>query len=125
MPDVPGRKIWSLSAGHIPLHSTGNEPEFTSHDKLSVLNASDKDAELVVTIFYDHDEPVQDYTITVKARRVRKIKLNDLIDPLPIPLDKHYGVLIRANVNVVVQFSRMDTSSPTVNGFCVTPFYPA
>jgi hypothetical protein len=123
MPDSIGKKLWLLSAGHIPLHSTGEEPEFTSHDKLSVLNTSDEDAELIVTIYYESDEPVHDYTITVKAKRVRKIKLNDLIDPLPIPLDKHYGILIRANVNVVIQFSRMDTSSSLSHGFCVTPFY--
>jgi hypothetical protein len=117
-----GRKTWAFAGGHIPLESTGKEPEFTSHDKVAVLNTSDKAIEIRMTVFFEDEDSSRDYTVTIPARRVRKIRFNDLIDPLPIPLDKPFAFTIHAEVNIVVQFSRMDTRSVNVASFCVTPF---
>jgi hypothetical protein len=117
-----GRKTWAFAAGHIPLTSTGHEPTFTSHDKVAILNTSEQDADITITIFYEDGEPVRDHAVRVKARRMRKIRFNDLIDPLPLPLDKPFGFRIQSSVAVIVQFSRMDTRSRNVTGFCVTPF---
>jgi hypothetical protein len=118
-----GKKIWAFAAGHIPLMSTGHEPTFTSHDKIAILNTSAQDADITITIFYEDGEPIKDHTICVKARRIRKIRFNDLIDPLPLPLDKPFGFMVQSSVAVVVQFSRMDTRSRSATGFCVTPFH--
>lgn len=117
-----GKKTWAFAAGHIPLTSTGHEPMFTSHDKIAVLNTSNQDADITIGIYYEDGEPVKDYAVGVKARRMRKIRFNDLIDPLPLPLDKPFGFVIQSSIAVVVQFSRMDTRSRHVTGFCVTPF---
>jgi hypothetical protein len=118
-----GKKVWAFAGGHIPLISTGKEPEFTSYDKISVLNTSAKDAEVKITIFYENDEPVKDHAIKIKARRVRKIRFNDLIDPRPIPLDKPFSFVLVSDVEVIIQFSRMDTSSRQIAGFLVTPYF--
>jgi hypothetical protein len=117
-----GKTLWAFSAGHIPLRSTGREPALTSHDKFSVLNTSDQDADLVLKIFYEDSDPVQEYKITVKARRVRKIRVNDLIDPFPVPLDTPYGFVVESSTKVIIQFSRMDTSSREAAAFVVTPY---
>jgi hypothetical protein len=123
MSEPIGKKVWAFAGGHIPLFSTGKEPEFTSHDKISVLNTSAKDAEVKITIFYENDEPVKDHAIKIKARRVRKIRFNDLIDPRPISLDKPFSFVLASDVEIIVQFSRMDTSSKHIAGFCVTPYF--
>jgi hypothetical protein len=118
-----GKKTWAFAAGHIPLTSTGHEPTFTSHDKIAILNTSAQDADITITIFYEDEDPVEDHVLCVKARRIRKIRFNDLIDPLPLPLDKPFGFIVQSSVAVVVQFSRMDTRSRSAAGFCVTPFH--
>lgn len=118
-----GQKRWMFGAGHIPLRSTGREPAFTSHDKISILNTSNHKATIMLSIFYENGDPVLEYEIDVKARRVRKIRLNDLIDPLPIPLDTPYGLLLNSSENIIVQFSRMDTSGRDVASFVVTPYF--
>lgn len=118
-----GKKEWVFAAGRIPLDSTGREPEFTSHDKIAVLNTSLQDAEIKLTIYYEDKQPVKDHAIKIPARRVRKIKFNDLIDPLPIPLDKPFGFTLTCDVEVVVQFSRMDTGKKHNAIFCVTPYF--
>jgi hypothetical protein len=120
-----GKKIWAFAAGHIPLETTGVEPEFTSHDKIAVLNTSAWDAEIQLQIFYDDSDPVKDHSISVKANRIRKIRINDLIDPLPVPLDKPYAFVLRSNVPVIVQFSRMNTAHKNLAAFCSNSFYDA
>jgi hypothetical protein len=118
----PGKCAWAFSAGHIPLTSTGSEPEFTSHDKIAVLNISDQDAEIEMTVYYINQQPLNGFKIKVKARRVRKFRINDLIDPLPVSLDTPYSLIFHSQVPVIVQFTRQTTESPSYTGFCTTPY---
>ena len=66
-----GKTLWVVPGGHVPLEGTGREPEFTSHDKLSFLNAGDQDAHLELTIYHVNRDPVGPYKLTVAARRCR------------------------------------------------------
>jgi len=104
-----GRKVWAIAEGYIPATSTGPEPQMTSHETVCILNAGDHDANVEVTIYYSDREPAGPYRLTVKARRTRHVRFNDLIDPAPIPLDTDYASVIRADVPVVVQHTRLDS----------------
>lgn len=106
-----GKRYWAFSGGRIPLASHGKEPEFTSHDKVAILNTSAESVKLELTIFYEHREPVCSYHCEVGAGRLMKLRFNDLIDPLAMPLEVNYGCFIQAEAPVVVQFSRMNTGS--------------
>ena len=117
-----GKKIWSGSAGYIPLRSTGPEPRFTSNDRIGVLNTGASKATIQLTIFYEDQEPVEDYRFEVQPGRLRKIKFNDLIDPLPISLQRPYSFMIVSDRNVIVQFSKTITAGKNIAGFCSTPY---
>lgn len=104
-----GRKIWALAGSKIPMGQTGKEPEFTSHDSLWMLNTTDEDGKVEITIYYPDREPVGPYPLEVKARRVRQVRINDLIDPEAIPLEREYGAVVVSSVPMVVQFSTTDT----------------
>jgi hypothetical protein len=104
-----GRRTWAIAGGHIPLDSTGHEPEFTSHDRLCILNTTDHVARVELTILYADREPVGPYRLEVPARRVCQYRFNDLIDPQAMPLDADYGCVVECNVPIVVQFSRLDS----------------
>jgi len=118
-----GKKIWAFAAGHIPGLTTGPEPDFTSHDKISVLNTSSYNANVGIEIFYENAASVIFRTIEVKARRLRKVRFNDLIDPLPVPLDTPFGFILTSDIEVIVQFSRMNTAQRALTSFCITPYY--
>lgn len=105
-----GRTLWVVPGGHIPSESTGEEPRYTSNDSLFILNATDREADLRITIFYSDRGPVGPYPLRVHPERIRHVRFNDLIDPEAIPLDADYAAVIESNVPVVVQFSRRDTS---------------
>lgn len=103
-----GRRRWVVPGGHVPLASTGREPEHTSCDIISILNAGDNEARIEMTVHYADREPVGPYPLVVRARRVRRVRVNDLIDPAALPLGVDYALVIDADRDVVVQFTRQD-----------------
>ncbi|MGC3974508.1 MAG: sensory rhodopsin transducer [Nitrospira sp.] len=100
---------WVIAEGYIPSKSHGPEPQMTSHETMCILNSSDQNATVQVTIFYADREPVGPYIIQVPARRTKHVRFNDLTDPAPIPLDTDYSSLIDSNVRIVVQHTRLDS----------------
>lgn len=119
-----GKLDWAFSGGRIPFDSTGEEPQFNSHDKISVLNTSEEEAVLEIFMFYDNEEPEGTYEVEVKPLRLRKIRINDLIDPAAVRLERNYSCYIRSNVPVVIQFSRMHTGQ-NANAIMGTMAFPA
>lgn len=105
-----GHRAWAVPGGRIPRASTGEEPEYTSYDLLSILNTGERDARLELTFFYAHLEPQGPYVVTVSAQRSRHVRVNDLIDPYAVPLGEEYSLLVESDRPVVVQFTRQDTS---------------
>jgi len=118
-----GAREWVIAEGYIPPDSTGPEPQMLSHETVCILNASDEDADVEITIFYKDREPVGPYKITVPARRTRHVRFNDLRDPEPIPRGTDYSSVIRSNVPIVAQHTRLD-SRQAENALLSTIAYP-
>jgi hypothetical protein len=72
-----GHRVWALAGGHIPLRSTGPEPEQTSKEELCVLNAGDTDAQVEIRFYYGDRDPVGPYRLQVAASRMRQVRVND------------------------------------------------
>jgi hypothetical protein len=81
----------------------------TSHDSACMLNASDRDALVKITLFYPDREPVGPYTLTVPARRAFHQRFNDLREPEPVALARDYCALIESDTPIVVQHTRLDS----------------
>ncbi|WP_027991346.1 sensory rhodopsin transducer [Sinorhizobium meliloti] len=106
-----GKRRWTIAGGRIPLESNGPEPEFTSRDEIAVLNCCDSPARLRIHIHYADRPAVGPYEVKVAARRVRRIRFNDLIFPEALPLDEDFGAVIDADIPVVVQFTRLNSGT--------------
>lgn len=119
-----GRKVWAIAEGYIPPSSTGPEPQMTSHETVCILNTGERDANVEITIYFRDREPAGPYRVTVAARRTKHLRFNDLVDPEPIPLDTDYASVIRADVPVVVQHTRLD-SRQAENALLSTIAFPA
>lgn len=96
----------------------------TSHEAFCVLNASHRDAQLLITIFYTDRDPAGPYRLAVPGRRTRHFRFNELQDPEPIPTATPYSSLIESDVPVVVQHTRLD-SRQSENALMTTIAYPA
>lgn len=109
MKEAPGARIWAIAEGYIPEESTGPEPEMTSHETACLLNASDRDAEVEITLYFADRDPVGPYRLTVPARRTRHLRFNQLEDPERVPRGTDYASVIESSVPIVVQHSRLDS----------------
>jgi len=104
-----GKKIWAIAEGYIPGWSKGPAPEFTSHEAACILNASDRDASILLTIYFAGRPPAGPYKISVPAERTLHLRFNDLSDPEKIPVATSYSSLFVSDVPVVIQFTRLDS----------------
>ena len=102
-----GKKIWVIAEGFIP--SWSNAPQLTSHETACILNATDKDASVEITIYFANKEPTGPYRFIVPARRSKHLMYKDLKYPKPIPADTSYSSVIVSDVPVVVQHTRVDS----------------
>ena len=104
-----GHRQWAIAEGWIPPTSTGPAPEMTSHETACILNASDDDAHVEITVYFSDREPAGPYAVSVPARRTVHVRFNDLTDPEPVPRGTAYGSVLVSDVPVVVQHTRLDS----------------
>ncbi len=99
MPDPIGYRRWAIAEGRLP--QDGSETA-------CILNATDDDAHVDLTVFYADREPSGPYAVTVPARRTLHLHFDALDDPEPIPRETDYASVVSSDVPVVVQYSRAE-----------------
>lgn len=104
-----GKRRWAIAEGYIPSQSTGEGRALVSHETVCILNATDQEAHVTITIYFADREPVGPYRFNVPARRTRHVRFNDLTDPAPIPRDTDYSSVIESDVPIVAQHTRLDS----------------
>lgn len=114
---------WVIAEGYIPPESHGPRPQMTSHETVCLLNSSDDDAHVEITVFYADREPVGPYRVTVPAKRTRHVRFNDFREPEPIPRGTDFASVIRSDVPIVAQHTRLD-SRQADNALMSTIAYP-
>jgi hypothetical protein len=117
-----GQKRWAIAEGYIPEFSHGPEPEMTSHETVCLLNASDQDAHVQITVYFTDREAAGPYQVVVPANRTKHLRFNDLKDPAPIPRGTDYASVIESDVPIVVQHTRLD-SRQNANALLTTIAY--
>jgi hypothetical protein len=110
-----GRRRWAIAEGYIPGESVASaDPALASHEAVCMMNFSNDDAEITITVLFEDREPAGPYRISLPARRTRHLHFNDLEDPKRIPRDTAYSSLIESTVPIVVQHTRLDSRNPNV-----------
>jgi hypothetical protein len=109
-----GKTVWAIAEGYIPGDSTSDDPALVSHETVCLLNCSERDANVAITLYFADREPVGPYRVTVPARRTLHLRFNDLGEPEPVPRDTDYASLIESDVPIVVQHTRLDSRHPDI-----------
>ncbi|QBQ55726.1 sensory rhodopsin transducer [Nitrosococcus wardiae] len=104
-----GKTLWAIAEGYIPPTSTGPAPQMTSHETACILNTTNQEAQIAITIYFSDREPAGPYQLTVPAQRTRHVRFNELKDPEPIPKDTDFASVIKSSVPIVVQHTRLDS----------------
>ncbi len=104
-----GKKIWAIGDGYMPDTTKGDS---VSHEAVCVLNTSDKDANIKITIYFEDREPLSGFSAICGARRTNHIRLDKIknADGAEIPRNTPYAILVESDVEIVLQHSRMDVT---------------
>ena len=109
-----GRTVWAIAEGYIPGQSVSDDHALLSHETACLLNTTDKDADVSITLFFTDRDPVGPYRVKVAARRTLHLRFNDLTDPQAVPRDTSYASIIESTVPIVVQHTRLDSRNPNI-----------
>ena len=109
-----GRRIWAIAEGYIPSQSVSDERALVSHEAACLLNTSDVDAEVTITLYFANRGPAGPYRVQVPARRTLHLRFNDLTDPEYVPRDTDYASVFQSNTPIVVQHTRLDSRNPNI-----------
>lgn len=105
-----GKKVWLIPDGF--LHSVSLNDQ-VSHEAVCVLNTSDKDAVISLTLYFEDREPMTGFKAECNAGRTHHIRLDRIVSENgeKIPRDTPYALLVESTEPVVAQYSRLDTSA--------------
>ncbi|MGH8233426.1 MAG: sensory rhodopsin transducer [Rhodanobacteraceae bacterium] len=105
-----GKKHWVIPEGYIPPDSKEKKgSRFVSHEAACLLNANKRDAKVTIMLYFADKEPVGPYHVSLPAKRTKHLRFNDLDDPEPVPRDTPYSSVIKSDVPIVVQHTRLDS----------------
>ncbi len=104
-----GKKTWLIPDAFL---NSKSKNESISHEAICVINTSDVDAEISLTLFFEDRDKVTDFSSFCGAGRTHHIRLDKIRSKKGemIPRDTPYAILVESNVEIVVQYSRLDTS---------------
>ena len=80
-----------------------------SHETACILNASDHEARVTLTLYFADRDPVGPYRIVVPAGRTFHMRFNDLDEPARVPRDTDYSSVFQSDVPILIQHSRLDS----------------
>ena len=102
-----------------------DDPIFKNHEAICILNVTPDDANLKLDFYFEDRDPIEDVEIVVPAKRCPHIRLDkpEQVGGYDIPLDVPYGVRIRSDVPIVVQYSRMYASDGKIDSVITTLAY--
>lgn len=105
-----GKKTWLIPDTYL---NSVSKNDNISHEAICVLNTSDVDAVINLTLFFEDREAITNFKSQCPAMRTHHIRMDKIRseDGEPIPTDVPYAVLVESNTPLVVQYSRLDTSA--------------
>lgn len=122
MSDCIGKKLWIIPDCELPQEGEGI---MKGHESVIIVNDSEEDADIEVTLYFTDRDSFSDIRWRVKAGRVRCFRMNNKEDMcgFEIPYDTQYAMKIKSNCNIVLQYGRLDNRQTnlayyTTLGYC-------
>lgn len=104
-----GKKIWVIAEGFIPADDETKDDKFISHETACILNPNKEEAEIEITVYYTDKDPIGPYKVRLAGERTIHLRFNDLNEPARLPRDTDFSSVIRSNLPIVVQHTRLDS----------------
>lgn len=105
-----GKRTWLIPDAFYPSIST----DLKSHEAVCVINTSGADAKIKLTLLFEDRELMDCFESFCEAGRTHHIRMDKLIgkNGESVPQDVPYAIIVESSVEVVAQYSRLDTTQP-------------
>jgi hypothetical protein len=109
MDNLYGSKLWFFPDCYYPERSSG---VFPSHEAICVLNPGEKDAEIKFTLYFEDRDKLGEFKAECGAERTNHIRMDKIrdVNGNGVPKGIPYAIMLESNVNIIAQYSRMDTT---------------
>lgn len=104
-----GAKVWFIPDGYYPLHSSGR---FASHEAICLLNPGKREAKVEITLYFEDREKITGFHAVCPAERTNHLRMDRIKNENgdSVPAGVPYAMMVVSDVEIIVQYSRMDTS---------------
>ncbi len=111
-----GSRTWYVADGWMPLATRTTDPGYVGHEAIMILNTGNRDAEVLMDVYFEAKDPVEGIRLLVPARRIKCFRMDHPDEIGGLSLDRlfQYALRFRSNVPVVVQYGRMDVTQPNL-----------
>lgn len=118
-----GKTTWLIPDMYWP--EITSKGYYVSHESICVLNTSDEECSLSITLYFEDRAPLGGFTATCAAKRTRHVRMDLLTDSEGghIPRGVPYAAVVTSSIPVVVQYTRVDTTQ-SENSSMTTMAYP-
>ena len=107
-----GAKTWFVADGWIPSKNQVENSGYEGHEAVMILNCADEKAKVLMDVFFEDKEPIEGIELKVAAKRIKCFRMDKPEEIGGVKIDRvtQYGLRFRSNVDVIVQFGRMDVT---------------
>ena len=105
---IHGKKTWLIADAYYDSQSN-HQP---SHESVCVLNTSNNDATITMTLYFEDRPCMGDFTAQCGAGKTHHIRMDKIKSKSDeaVPQDTPYAILVESDIPVVVQYTRLDTA---------------
>ncbi len=110
------KKKWYIVDGYRPSPKPNPDADYKGHESVMILNTNDVDAHVLINVYFEDKEPVENIAYTVPAKRIRCFTTDDkeALGGLELGIGEQYSMEIISDVDVVVQYGRLDVQQPNM-----------
>ena len=113
---MSGKKQWYIVDGYRPSPMPDPAAVYEGHESIMILNPNAEDAHVLISVYFEDRDPVEDIPYLVPAKRIRCFKSHEseVLGGLEIGVGVQYSMQIKSDVGVVVQYGRLDVQQPNM-----------
>ena len=113
---MSGKKQWYIVDGYRPSPTPDPAAVYEGHESIMILNPNAEDAHVLISVYFEDRDPVEDIPYLVPAKRIRCFKSHEseVLGGLEIGVGVQYSMQIKSDVGVVVQYGRLDVQQPNM-----------
>ena len=114
--DKKSAKTWYVADGWLPLKEETKNAGLEGHEAIIILNCNDKPAEVMMDIYFEQKDPIENIKLEIPAQRVKCFRMDhpDEIGGVRIERLFQYALRFRSDVDIIVQYGRMDIAQPNL-----------